>query len=79
VWALCDHDTVAGLPEAAEAAGRLGKDVMVVGREAARQALETTGEVAKGAVESVKGGLRSAASLPREVAESAIKGDDKSS
>src|SRR5512133_2129373 len=24
VWALCDHDTVAGLPEAATAAGRLG-------------------------------------------------------
>jgi predicted metal-dependent phosphoesterase TrpH len=24
VWALCDHDTVAGLPEAAAAAGRLG-------------------------------------------------------
>ncbi len=24
VWALCDHDTVAGLPEAAEAAGRAG-------------------------------------------------------
>jgi len=24
VWALCDHDSVAGLPEAAEAAGRLG-------------------------------------------------------
>ncbi len=24
VWALCDHDTVAGLPEAAEAARRLG-------------------------------------------------------
>jgi predicted metal-dependent phosphoesterase TrpH len=24
VWALCDHDTVAGLAEAAEAAGRLG-------------------------------------------------------
>ena len=24
VWALCDHDTVAGLPEGAEAAGRLG-------------------------------------------------------
>jgi 3',5'-nucleoside bisphosphate phosphatase len=24
VWALCDHDTVAGLPLAAEAAGRLG-------------------------------------------------------
>ncbi len=24
VWALCDHDTVAGLPEAAEASGRLG-------------------------------------------------------
>jgi predicted metal-dependent phosphoesterase TrpH len=24
VWALCDHDTVAGLGEAAEAAGRLG-------------------------------------------------------
>ncbi len=24
VWGLCDHDTVAGLPEGAEAAGRLG-------------------------------------------------------
>ncbi|MFT3917073.1 MAG: PHP domain-containing protein [Anaeromyxobacteraceae bacterium] len=24
VWALCDHDTVAALPQAAEAAGRLG-------------------------------------------------------
>jgi predicted metal-dependent phosphoesterase TrpH len=24
VWALCDHDTVAGIPEAAAAAGRLG-------------------------------------------------------
>src|SRR5512144_3033079 len=24
VWALCDHDTVAALPEGAEASGRLG-------------------------------------------------------
>jgi hypothetical protein len=68
---------VAAVEGAIDAAGRVGKDVVTVGREAARQALETTGEVSKGAVDAVKSGLQAAASVPREVVESAFKGTDE--
>ncbi len=55
-----------------ETAGKLGKDVGAVARGAAEQALETTGEVSAGAVDAVKKGLSSAASLPKDVIQAVI-------
>jgi hypothetical protein len=54
----------------------VGKDVAGVTKGAAEAAVEAAGEISKDALDAVKKSLSTAASVPRDVVESAIKGSE---